>query len=101
MRSIFTAGLLEAAVTLPAMSATFAVAVRPVPDPTIEESTGQAPAIPEPPASAHVQWTTTSERYQPFGLGAATGTPESDGAVSSTLTPVTVAEAVLPALSAA
>src|SRR5262249_7975331 len=96
-RSILTAGLL-ASVWLSALSLTEALAVRPMPSPVIVLSTGSA-TTPDN-ASAAVQWMVTSPLYQPAAFDAVVGAPLSDGAVSSTLMPLSLTLAVLPAASA-
>ena len=57
-------------------------------------------STPDPPASAHVKVTVTSELFQPARLGAGDACPVTTGAVSSIEMPPTVsAAAALPALS--
>jgi hypothetical protein len=80
---------------LPALSVHVADADRFAPSPVTVLGGGE-PAAPEPP-SVHTHVTVTSSRLQPVVLGV----PVSAGAVLSTLTPVTLAVALLPAASVA
>ena len=98
VRSMFTAAL-SAVVLLPALSATVAVSLRPLPSPVMVLLAG-AEATPERSSSA-VQSIVTSPLYQPLPLAAVVGLPLSVGAVSSTLMPPTVVLAELPAASTA
>jgi hypothetical protein len=100
VRSILTGGALVAFVVLPALSETEALAVRFVPSPPRTLSAGHEPLIPESP-SEQVQCTVTFALYHPFAFALVVGAPVSDGAVLSMLIPVTLAAAVLPALSSA
>ena len=72
-----------------------------VPSPLMIEFAGHVGASTPDNASAHVQWIVTAVLYQPFAFGDVVGAPDSVGAVLSTLMPLTVAVAVLPARSAA
>src|SRR3954469_16784989 len=96
---MLTAGLV-ATVTLPALSATEALAVSPEPPPVMTVSAGQPPARPDS-VSSQVQWIVIGPAYQPAPFGAVVGAPLSVGAALSTLTPLSVAPAVLPAVSTA
>src|SRR4051812_40676967 len=98
VRSMFTAAL-SAVVLLPALSATVAVSLRPLPSPVMLLLVG-AEATPER-SSAAVQSILTSPLYQPLPFAATVGLPVSVGAVLSTLIPPTVVLAELPAASTA
>src|SRR4051794_14443818 len=87
-----------AVVELPALSLTVASAPRSAPSPVTVLFAGQPPSIPER-SSEQVQCTVTSPLYQPVPFGPVVAAPVSTGAVLSTLMPVTVYEAVLPAAS--
>ena len=89
-----------AVATLPARSATVAVAERLSPSPSMTVSAGHAPAMPES-GSSQVQCTTTSPRYQPSAFGCVVTAPEIVGAVLSMLMSLTVTSAVLSAASTA
>src|SRR5690349_14054330 len=93
-------GALVAVVTLPALSATLAVAVRANPSVSMTEGAGTAPARPESASSA-AQTCVTGALYQWLAFGAASGAALRFGAVLSTLMPLTVLDAELPALSRA
>ena len=82
-------------VVLPALSVHVADAARFAPSPVTMLGAGVA-VTPEPP-SVHTQVTVTSALLQPVALGV----PVSAGPVLSTLTPVTLAVALLPAASVA
>src|SRR4051812_17135162 len=90
---------LSAVVVLPALSATVAVSLRPLPSPVIVLLAG-ADATPER-SSAAVQSIVTSPVYQPLPFAAIVGLPLRVGAVSSTLMAPTVVLAELPAASTA
>jgi hypothetical protein len=96
VRSILTAAL-SAFVVLPALSLTDALALSPEPSPVIVLFAGIPAARPES-ASLAVQAMTTLPLYQPLAFAAVVGAPLSEGAVLSTLTPVT--DAVVLPLSA-
>src|SRR6266536_4173062 len=98
--SILTAGLLVAVVVLPALSDTEALAVRPLPSPLMVLSARTEPARPDS-ASDAVQWMVTLPWYQPAAFGAVVGAPLRVGATLSILMPLTVALALLSALSTA
>src|SRR3954470_6460803 len=89
-----------AEVELPALSSTLSLALRLSPSPATSESAGQEPAIPDN-VSEHVQCTKTSWLYQPSSFGWVVTAPLMLGAVSSTLMPATLVEALLPAASVA
>src|SRR5690348_8494995 len=88
----------DAELSLPALSLTFAVAERLLPSPVTTLSVGQVPSMFDS-ASEQVQRTVTSPLYQPLPFGPVVGEPEIVGAVLSTLMPLTVVDAVLPAAS--
>src|SRR6476659_4020730 len=92
-------GALTALAVLPALSATEALTVRLLPSPVTVASAGPVAASRPERASAAVQCTVTPSRYQPLALGPSGAAPVRVGATVSTLIPVTVAEAVLPATS--
>ncbi len=91
-----------ALVVLPALSLTEALAERSTPSPVTTLLAGQlpSPVMPER-LSLHDQATVTSPLYQPLPLVGPVAEPLSDGAVLSTLMPVTPALALLPAASVA
>ncbi len=82
-------------VMCPALSLTEALADRFAPSPSTVLGVGQGPARPEPPLSLHDQATVTSWLTQPVWLGV----PMSVGGVLSTLMPLTLSLALLPAAS--
>jgi hypothetical protein len=95
VRSILTAADC-ALVELPALSMAVALAVSAVPSPVIVLFAGVV--VPDS-ASAAVHATATSPLYQPAAFGLVVGAPVSVGAILSMLMPLTVALAVLSALS--
>src|SRR6266516_676580 len=92
--------LTDAVLALPALSLTLAETPRLLPSPPIVLLAGHAPSMPDR-ASEQAQATITLLSYQPFAFGPVVAAPDSDGAVLSTLMPVTDVVAVLPALSVA
>ena len=82
----------------PALSAVFAVAPRFSPSPVTVLFGGHAPSMPERP-SAQAHSTATSPRYQPAAFGLVVDAPLIVGEVLSMLRSLTVALAVLSALS--
>src|SRR4051794_9018772 len=97
--SILTASLV-ALVVLPALSLTDAETVWPSPSEASTTSAGFSPKRPESASSAD-QVCVTSVLYQPFSLGRVAGAALRLGAVLSTLMPLTVVLARLPAASVA
>src|SRR6478609_1306617 len=97
--SILTGALVEL-VTLPALSATVAETVCPTPSVVISAFAGTGPARPDRVSSAAQTWVTLV-LYQPLTFGKLVGAALRFGAVLSTLIPLTVALAALPALSVA
>src|SRR5207253_325996 len=87
VRSMLTAGLLDALVVLPALSLTDALALRPLPSPSIVLLGGQAPGLAMPErASLQLKLTVTSVLFQPVALATSERSAVMVGAVLSMLT---------------